>query len=88
MTQAVRIYTMTLCPYCWTAKKLLAKKGAEYEEINLDHEPDRWSECERLSGRETVPQIFIGDRHVGGCDDLKDLDRRGELDGLLSDAKP
>lgn len=84
MKPRVRVYTMTLCPYCFAAKRLLKKKGVAFEEVNLDREPSRWEECERLSGRQTVPQIFIGERHIGGCDDLVALDRSGELDRILS----
>lgn len=87
MSPRVIVYTMTLCPYCVAAKKLLKKKGVEFEEVNLDHHPERWDECEKRSGRQTVPQIFIGDRHVGGCDDLEALNRSGELDRLLKEAE-
>jgi glutaredoxin 3 len=80
----VVIYTMTFCPYCTAAKNLLAKKGVAFEEVNLDREPHRWEECERRSGRQTVPQVFVGDRHLGGADDLQALDRSGELDRILS----
>jgi glutaredoxin 3 len=85
-TRAV-VYTTTYCPYCQAAKKLLKKKGVEFEEINLDENPERWDECEKRSGRQTVPQIFIGDRHVGGCDDLQAMNRSGELDQLLKEVK-
>ena len=79
------VYTMTICPYCVAAKKLLWKKGVDFEEINLDQQPERWAECEERSGRLTVPQIFFGDRHIGGCDDLRALDREGELDKLIAE---
>jgi glutaredoxin 3 len=79
------VYTMTTCPYCVAAKKLLKKKGVDFEEINLDQQPERWTECEEKSGRQTVPQIFFGDRHIGGCDDLQALDRKGELDKLIAE---
>ena len=81
------VYTMTYCPYCQAAKKLLKKKGVVVEEVNLDEHPERWDECEKRSGRQTVPQIFIGDRHVGGCDDLESMNRSGELDKLLNEVK-
>ncbi len=84
MKKPVTVFTMTLCPYCVAAKRLLKKKGVDFEEVNLDQQPERWGECERRSGRETVPQIFFGDRHIGGCDDLMELDRSGELDRLIA----
>jgi glutaredoxin 3 len=80
----VTIYTTMLCPYCFMAKRLLNKKGVEFEEIDVGANPElRASMVERASGRYTVPQIFIGDTHVGGCDDLHDLERAGKLDALL-----
>ncbi len=84
MKTHVTVYTMTTCPYCMAAKKLLKKKGVEFEEVNLDEQPDRWNECESRSGLQTVPQIFFGDRHIGGCDDLEALQRSGELDKLIA----
>jgi glutaredoxin 3 len=83
MKEKVLIYTMTTCPYCQAAKKLLGKKGVRFEEINLDEQPERWTECEKKSGLSTVPQIFIGGRHLGGCEDLQKLDKQGKLDELL-----
>ncbi|HTT97592.1 MAG TPA: glutaredoxin 3 [Rhizomicrobium sp.] len=81
----VRIYTTPICPYCIRAKSLLKKKGAEIEEIDVFMDCDARSEMEaKAQGRRTVPQIFIGDRHVGGCDDLYDLESTGELDPLLA----
>ncbi len=85
MKTRVLIYTMTTCPYCVAAKKLLKKKGVAFEEVNLDEQPDRWDECEERSGRQTVPQIFFGDRHIGGCDDLEKLNKKGELDRLIAE---
>ena len=85
MSSKVLIYTMTICPYCIAAKKLLKKKGVPFEEVNLDEHPERWAECEKRSGRETVPQIFFGDRHIGGCDDLDALNKSGELDRLIKE---
>jgi glutaredoxin 3 len=85
MKSRVLIYTMKACPYCQVAKKLLEKKGAALDEVNLDDHPDRWEECECKSGLSTVPQIFIGDRHVGGCEELQKLDRQGTLDELLKE---
>lgn len=80
----VKIYTTPICPYCVRAKSLLKGKGADFEEIDVFMDPDTRAEMERMSGgRRTVPQIFIGARHIGGCDDLIALDRAGELDALL-----
>jgi len=84
---AIDIYTTAFCPYCYRAKKLLDAKGVSYNEIDIMMEPRRRREMvDRAGGRTSVPQIFIGDRHVGGSDDLHALDARGELDPLLSDA--
>lgn len=81
----VEIYTKFLCPYCSRAKKLLESKGARYEEYDITMGgPKREEMLQRSRGRFTVPQIFINDRHIGGSDDLADLERRGELDGLLT----
>lgn len=85
MSSNVVIYTMTICPYCIAAKKMLKKKGVPFEEVNLDQHPERWGECEKRSGRETVPQIFFGERHIGGCDDLDALNKSGELDRLIKE---
>ena len=87
MSKKVIVYTMTICPYCIAAKKLLTKKGVAFEEVNLDQAPDRWEECEKRSGQSTVPQIFFGERHLGGCDDLERLNKSGELDRLIADLK-
>ena len=85
MAPAVTIYTKSWCPYCSAAKELLAQKHAAFDEIEITGKPDRKTEMmARAGGRSTVPQIFIGDRYVGGCDDLYALDRRGELDTLLA----
>lgn len=81
---AVRIYGNSTCAYCGAARMLLAKKGVTYEEINVAKDPDKRSEMEQLSGRRSVPQIFVGDKHVGGFDDLCVLDKSGELDQLLA----
>jgi glutaredoxin 3 len=81
----IRIYTTPICPYCVRAKSLLKKKGAAFEEIDVFMDADARSEMEAKSGgRQTVPQIFIGDRHVGGCDDLYALEQAGKLDPLLA----
>jgi len=80
----VEIYTSPLCGYCHSAKRLLQKKGVNYSEINVLAQPARKSEMmKRANGRHTVPQIFIGTTHVGGCDDLYALEQAGRLDGLL-----
>jgi glutaredoxin 3 len=80
----VRIYTTPICPYCVRAKSLLKKKGAQVEEIDVFMNCDARAEMEaKAEGRRTVPQIFIGETHVGGCDDLYELERAGELDPLL-----
>lgn len=82
----VKIYTTRICYYCDRAKDLLRKKNVPFEEIDVsdDHEM-RMELVEMTGGRRTVPQIWIGDRHVGGFDDLSELERRGELDALLQD---
>lgn len=81
----ITIYTTPICPYCVRAKALLRKKGAAFDEVDVFMDSVARDEMEtRAKGRRTVPQIFIGDRHVGGCDDLDMLDRAGELDPLLS----
>jgi glutaredoxin 3 len=81
----VTIYTTAWCPYCRAAKALLDRKGAAYEEIDVDGAPAlRQAMTAKAGGRTSVPQIFIGDRHVGGSDDIHALDARGELDTLLA----
>jgi glutaredoxin 3 len=79
----VTIYTTPGCPYCRRAKVLLTSKGAAYDEIDATDYNVRQTMTERSGGRYTVPQIFIGSAHVGGCDDLYALDAKGELDPLL-----
>ena len=84
---AVTLYTTSWCPYCARAKALLERKGVAWTEINLEDEPQRRAEMvARSGGQRSVPQIFIGDRHVGGSDELRDLDVSGELDQLLGAA--
>ena len=81
----IEIYTKFLCPYCSRAKALLGEKGVGFDEIDITMDADKRKEMiARSNGGMTVPQIFIGERHIGGCDDLVALDMRGELDGLLS----
>ena len=82
--QKVTIYTTSYCPYCVRAKALLAKKGVAYEEIDVEHDDNlREAMTARAGGKRTVPQIFIGDYHIGGCDDLYALDNKKKLDELL-----
>jgi len=80
----VEIYTTQWCPYCNAAKALLAEKGVSYHEVDAEDPAVRSAMVVRAQGRRTVPQIFIGDTHVGGFDDMAALDRRGQLDPLLA----
>jgi len=83
--KTVEIYTSPLCGFCHAAKRLLDEKGVSYAEINVLTDPARKSEMiQRANGGRTVPQIFIGDTHVGGCDELYALERAGRLDPLLA----
>ena len=85
--QAVKMYTTAVCPYCIRAKQILKAKGvAEIEEIRIDMDPAQRQYMMQVTGRRTVPQIFIGETHVGGCDDLMALDGRGGLVPLLQAA--
>ena len=77
------MYTTASCPFCQSAERLLEEKGVAVEKIRVDLEPARRAEMMKRSGRRTVPQIWIGSRHVGGCDDLYALERDGKLDSLL-----
>jgi len=87
--QAVKIYTTAVCPYCAQAKQLLKSKGvATMQEIRIDTDPEQRASMMQITGRRTVPQIFIGDTHVGGCDDLIALEARHELLPLLQGARP
>jgi glutaredoxin 3 len=80
----VTIYTSMMCGYCHAAKELLASKGVTFEEVDVSFDPDgRRAMSERTGGRRTVPQIFIGETHVGGCNELYALERAGRLDPLL-----
>ncbi len=84
-THTVEIYTTPFCPYCVRAKALLQKKGVEYRETDVSEDSSlRSAMTKRAGGSYTVPQIFIDDRHIGGCDDLYALDGRGGLDPLLA----
>lgn len=78
------IYSSDLCPFCYRAKALLDHKGIQYTEIKVDGKPDVRSAMIQRAGRTSVPQIFIGDTHVGGCDDLFALEAKGQLDALLT----
>ncbi|AWI54570.1 glutaredoxin 3 [Aquabacterium olei] len=83
--QAVKMYTTQVCPYCQRAKMLLKQRGVEaIEEIRIDVDPAQRDQMMAITGRRTVPQIFIGDTHVGGCDDLIALDQKGGLLPLLN----
>ncbi|UDF37365.1 UNVERIFIED_ORG: glutaredoxin 3 [Shinella sp. XGS7] len=85
--QAVKMYTTQVCPYCVRAKALLKQRGVEtIDEVRVDLNPTERDAMIALTGRRTVPQIFIGERHVGGCDDLMALDQRGGLMPLLQGA--
>ncbi len=81
----VEIYTSPLCGFCHAAKRLLMQKGVDFSEVDILADPDRKPEMiKRANGSRTVPQIFVGDMHLGGCDDLYDLERAGKLDQLLA----
>jgi glutaredoxin 3 len=85
--QPVKMYTTAVCPYCIRAKQILKSRGVEQiEEIRVDMQPEERMKMMEITGRRTVPQIFIGDTHVGGCDDLVALDGRGGLLPLLDGA--
>ncbi len=83
---SVRVYSTAMCPYCVMAKRLLSGKGVAFQEIRVDQDLGQRDEMMRLSGRRTVPQIFVGSTHVGGYDDLSALERAGQLDPLLAAA--
>jgi glutaredoxin 3 len=84
---AVTLYTTRFCPYCIRAKQLLERKAVPYREIPVDGNAELRREMSARSGRHTVPQIWIGTRHIGGCDELYELERRGELDAALTAAE-
>ena len=83
MTQPVTLYVSDWCPYCQRAKVLLSEKNVAFNEINVEDQPKYREEMIARSGQRSVPQIFIGDMHVGGCDELFELDRSGKLDPLI-----
>jgi glutaredoxin 3 len=81
----VLMYSTAVCPYCVRAEQLLTRKGVtDIEKVRVDLEPARREEMMEKTGRRTVPQIYIGDTHVGGCDDLYELEHQGKLDSLLA----
>ena len=82
-TPNIKVYSGRLCTYCNAAKRLLDSKGVKYDEILIDDDQAIRDEMEKLSGRTSVPQIFIGDTHVGGFDDLAELNREGKLNAML-----
>jgi glutaredoxin 3 len=82
-TPNVKVYSARLCNYCNAAKRILDSKGVQYQEIFIDTDPTIRTEMEQLSQRTSVPQIFIGDTHVGGFDDLAELNREGKLNSIL-----
>lgn len=83
--QKVEIHTTQWCPYCHAAKALLGDKGVDYDEVDVSDRTKREAMIQKAHGRRTVPQIWVGGRHVGGYDDLAALDRRGQLDAMLRD---
>lgn len=85
MPPEIEIYSSDWCPYCARAKALLARKGAAYREIVAEQGSEARQEAFRRTGRTSVPQVFIGGRHIGGSDELAALDRAGKLDALLAD---
>ena len=82
MTEVV-MYCTRFCPYCVSAERLLMHKGVAIRKVPVDGDPDAWDDMQKLSGRSTVPQIYIGEYHVGGYDDLAALERAGKLDQLI-----
>ncbi len=84
--KTVELYTTPICGYCAAAKRLLSQKGVSFSEVNVMAQPERRAEMtQRANGGRTVPQIFIGDMHIGGFDDMNALERAGKLDALLAD---
>jgi glutaredoxin 3 len=82
------MYALETCPYCQKARALLDSKGATYTVLDVNRDPRLWQEISRRTGRDTVPQIFIGDQHIGGYDDLFALDQSGTLEPLLKNCNP
>lgn len=83
--KSVRMYTTGSCPFCVMAKRLLSQKGVTVEEVRVDSDAEQREQMMRTTGRRTVPQIFVGETHVGGFDDLSAMERAGKLDPLLKD---
>ncbi|MDH5516402.1 MAG: glutaredoxin 3 [Gammaproteobacteria bacterium] len=79
----IRMYCTSICPYCIRANRLLESKGVEFEKIDASS-AEKWQEMETASNQSTVPQIFVGELHLGGCDDIYALERAGQLDAILS----
>ena len=86
MTHFIKIYSTQFCGYCVAAERLLQNKGVEYDLVKVDEDPKMFEHMMEITGRRSVPQIFIGERHVGGFDDLSALNQSGELDTLLESA--
>ena len=84
MSAKVVMYTTRFCPFCMRARSMLKNKGIEYEDIAVGNDPALWQKMQALSGRDTVPQIFINDQAIGGFDDMAFLERQGKLDPLLN----
>ncbi len=80
----IKVYSARLCGYCRAAERLLASKGVSFEVIKVDEDPEQFEYMMKITGRQTVPQIFIGDHHVGGFDDLSEINQSGELEELLA----
>lgn len=85
MAATVKMYSTRICPYCSAARRLLESKGVEFEDIDVGSDPELRRHMEEISGRRTVPQIFINEKPVGGFDDIAALDKTGELDKLLAE---
>lgn len=81
----VTVYTSEYCGYCWRAKSLLEAKGIVYEEVSVDKNPSVRGHMQQMSGRTSVPQIWIGEMHIGGCSELYSLESTGKLDGFFTD---
>lgn len=84
MSNKIIIYTKDYCPYCVKAKNLFKKKGLEFEEVDVSSDEIKEEMIKKANGRMTVPQIFVNENHIGGCDDLYELDRQGKFDSMLT----
>ena len=85
VSDKLKMYTTQFCPFCVMAKRLLAAKGVAVEEVAVDRDPEARAEMQELTGRRTVPQIFIGEKYLGGFHEIAALDHQGQLDPLLAD---